>query len=695
MSFNTEFCIRFNIFGFKRLKVMERTNNGSTATTSGASNKVTEHENLPGKVYFIRHGESTSNERNIFAGVLDVDLTAFGRLQARRAGLDIKNKGVKFDAVYVSHMRRARQTCEIALAESQALKSPDIPVQIDHRISEKSFGIFAGRNLNLLRLALGYEGFEEMLHSHNEAPPAGEKIAQVYDRAARFYEEKVVPHLRRGETVLVVCHQYVLEPLALYLSGLPPTAYKHLKLPNGKALSREELMKFRDKESGGTAALRKEINDLSIMWAILLYAAAFILGSLVRAVSASEAGIPPDLFRAIIVACLAASTFYTYLDIDFAASKRKVTPTVKSVVYLWMLARWGVGLFLILSGVLYQSPADLYKVLWVLLWMVPPALTSPVLSVLWGGNLYPSAVLSRTLSIIAPIALLATLRVAGLPINVSSLIFFGVILIVGLAIPGAIAQLWRAKSPVESNHHSKNWKFIGVLAVALMALATGFQFTPSTFISDLFFSTDATRSLACLQQLAIATLVFVSMRVLAVLTSVFTKGKLSKAEAQDAYILLVNPNFFLWAALFIGVNTTTPEVNYAIFWAALGFFCIPLIEQILFMTSFSNDILRETLRSSRVATEDVRKLFLQLDTDGSKALDRAEIMELLGLIEDMTTGERSSEEVRKYITDYLFNTLDSDKNDTVDLGELEEYVSTYGLVANLNVAPAAASQNGR
>ena len=173
-----------------------------------------------------------------------------------------------------------------------------------------------------------------MLHSHNEAPPAGEKIAQVYDRAARFYEEKVVPHLKRGETVLVVCHQYVLEPLALYLSDLPPTAYKHLKLPNGKALSKEELVKFRDKESGGAAALRKEINDLSIMWAILIYAATFLLGSLVRAVSASEAGIPSELFRAIIVASLAASTFYTYLDIDFAASKRKVTTTVKSVVYL-------------------------------------------------------------------------------------------------------------------------------------------------------------------------------------------------------------------------------------------------------------------------------------------------------------------------------------------------------------------------
>ncbi|MBH8566873.1 histidine phosphatase family protein [Nostoc sp. CENA67] len=671
---------------------METISNSENLPTSS---QIAENNHQHGKVYFIRHGESTSNERNIFAGVLDVDLTTFGRLQARQAGIDLKKKGVKFDVVYVSHMRRARQTCEIALAESQALKSPDTPIQIDHRISEKSFGIFAGRNLNLLRLALGYEGFEEMLHSHNEAPPAGEKIGQVYERAARFYEERVVPHLQRGENVLVVCHQYVLEPLALYLSNLPPTAYKHLKLPNGKALSREELVKFRDKESGGAASLRKQINDLSIMWAILLYAAAFLLGCLVRAFSGLEGGIPSELFRAIIVACLAASTFYAYLDIDFAASKRKVSATVKYIVYAWMLVRWVVGLFLIFSGILYQNPSDLYKVMWVLFLMVPPALTSPILSVLWGGNLYPSAILSRTLSIIAPLALIVTFGLAKqLPINSSSLQFFLVILIVGLAIPGALGQFWREKSPVESNHHSKNWKFIGVLAVALMALITGFQFTLPTFINDLFSSTDTNRSLACLQQLAVATLVFALIRIFAVLTSVFTKGKLNKAEAQDAYILLVNPNFFLWAALFVGVSASTNQetVRYAIFWAALGFFSIPLIEQILFMNSFGNELLRETLRSSRMATEEIKKLFFQLDTDGSRALDRDEIMEFLGRIEDMTTGERSSEEVRKYITDYLFVTLDADKNGTVDLQELEDYVSTYGLVANLNIVPATASK---
>ena len=85
-------------------------------TTTSANSQTELNAEKLGLVYFIRHGESTSNERNIFAGVLDVDLTSFGRLQGRQAGSSLKKKGTKFHAVYVSHMRRARQTCEIALA---------------------------------------------------------------------------------------------------------------------------------------------------------------------------------------------------------------------------------------------------------------------------------------------------------------------------------------------------------------------------------------------------------------------------------------------------------------------------------------------------------------------------------------------------------------------------------------------------
>ena len=645
-----------------------------------------------GTVYFVRHGESTSNERNIFAGVLDVELTAFGKMQARQAGHDIKQKSISFDAVYVSHLKRARQTCDIALAVSGALKSPDIEPQIDHRIGEKSFGIFAQRNKNLLRLALGYDGFEELLHSHNETPPSGESIQQVYNRVAQFYKEEVVPRLERGENVLVVCHQYVLEPLALYLSGLPATEYHHLKLPNGKALSREALVNFQRKESSGAASLRKRINDLATMWGIGLSAFAFIAGvvlkSVVSAIAPGKLAIPATLFTSIILTCLAIATFYAYLDIDLRASRRKVSKTVTAVVNGWMLLRWGGGITLLLSGWVYQGSDDLYKVLWVLFWMVPPALSTPVMSILWGGNLYPSAVLSKTLSIFISVALISLLSVVMLPISPSSLEVFYIILVFGLVVPGVLAQLWRTQSPVESNHHSKNWKFIGIFAGAVMAFSAGLQFTPTHVVSDVFLGTDPESSMACLQQLGIALLSLLLMRGLAALAILLPKNWANKAEAQDAYLLLVTPNFFLWASLLSGASVMKdhPILQYAVFWAAFGFFFFPLIEQLFFMNVFTRRMLREALRSSRVSTADAHRLFQHFDADNNRSLDKAELAELLRFIEDHTTGQRNAEDVRPYIAEQLFAILDSDQSGSIDIHKFENYLSRNGLVVNLNVA---------
>lgn len=41
---------------------------------------------------------------------------------------------------------------------------------------------------------------------------------------ASFYNDRVLPLLAGGHNVLLVSHQYTLEPLALYLSGLPADA---------------------------------------------------------------------------------------------------------------------------------------------------------------------------------------------------------------------------------------------------------------------------------------------------------------------------------------------------------------------------------------------------------------------------------------------------------------------------------------
>lgn len=38
------------------------------------------------KVYIVRHGESETNEKGLFTGWLDVNLTDLGKIQAQRVG---------------------------------------------------------------------------------------------------------------------------------------------------------------------------------------------------------------------------------------------------------------------------------------------------------------------------------------------------------------------------------------------------------------------------------------------------------------------------------------------------------------------------------------------------------------------------------------------------------------------------------
>ncbi|MEM6611731.1 MAG: EF-hand domain-containing protein [Cyanobacteria bacterium P01_C01_bin.72] len=423
---------------------------------------------------------------------------------------------------------------------------------------------------------------------------------------------------------------------------------------------------------------------MATMWGIGLSAFAFIIGVAIKS-AVNTISFSPIIFTGIILTCLAISTFYAYLDIDLKASRRKVSQTVTTVVNGWILLRWVGGITLLLSGLVYQGADDLYKVLWVLFWMVPPALSTPVMSILWGGNLYPSAVLSKTLSIFISVALVSLLSAVMLPISPTSLEVFYIILIFGLVLPGIIAQLWRSKSPVESNHHSKNWKFIGIFAAAIMALSAGLQFTLPHLISDVFLGVNPESSLACLQQLDIALVSLLLMRGLAALAIMLPRKWANKAEAKDAYLLLLTPNFFLWASLLSGANVMRdqPILQYAVFWAAFGFF-FPLLEQLFFMNVFTRQMLREALRSSRVTTADAHELFHYFDRDNNRSLDKVELEELLQFIEEKTTGQQNTDDIRPYIVEQLFSILDSDRTGSIDIHKFEDYLFKNGLVINLN-----------
>ena len=62
------------------------------------------------KLVLIRHGESVWNQENRFTGWTDVDLSAEGMEQAKRAGQLLKKHGYNFDAGFASVLKRSIKT---------------------------------------------------------------------------------------------------------------------------------------------------------------------------------------------------------------------------------------------------------------------------------------------------------------------------------------------------------------------------------------------------------------------------------------------------------------------------------------------------------------------------------------------------------------------------------------------------------
>lgn len=87
------------------------------------------------RITFLRHGQSTWNQQNIFIGMTDTPLTDDGILEAKTAGKLLLQEEIKFDVVYTSLLRRSIKTVWMVLEE---LKLEWIEVNKDWRLNERS-----------------------------------------------------------------------------------------------------------------------------------------------------------------------------------------------------------------------------------------------------------------------------------------------------------------------------------------------------------------------------------------------------------------------------------------------------------------------------------------------------------------------------------------------------------------------------
>jgi len=182
----------------------------------------------------LRHGESDWNQKNLFTGWVDVDLTANGESEGRRGGELLVEHDLLPDVVHTSLLRRAIRTAHLAL---DAADRHWIPVRRTWRLNERHYGALQGKDKAAIRAEFGDEQFMLWRRSYDVPPPplpeADEFLKDVVERLLPYWFDALVPDLQAGGVVLVAAHGNSLRAMVKYLDGLTDNEVVALNIPTG------------------------------------------------------------------------------------------------------------------------------------------------------------------------------------------------------------------------------------------------------------------------------------------------------------------------------------------------------------------------------------------------------------------------------------------------------------------------------
>ena len=183
-----------------------------------------------GYLVLLRHGESLWNLENRFTGWVEVPLSPKGEEEARQAGEKFKAAGLRFDCAFTSVLQRAIRTLEIVL---DVLGQRDIPVEKDQALNERHYGDLQGLNKAETAQRFGDEQVHLWRRSYDIAPPGGESLKDTAARTLPYFEAKILPLVKAGQSVLVAAHGNSLRSVVMHLDRLSKEEVLELNLGTG------------------------------------------------------------------------------------------------------------------------------------------------------------------------------------------------------------------------------------------------------------------------------------------------------------------------------------------------------------------------------------------------------------------------------------------------------------------------------
>ncbi len=174
------------------------------------------------KLYMIRHGQSEDNLLARHSGWSQTPLTERGEADARRAGELLR--GIPFDKIFSSDLRRAMQTCAIALPERQNA------VEYTMLLRETNVGSLAGKLVTDCFATLG-DAYANNRRNHDYRDYGGENFAMQNARLREFLK-RMESVAEQYQTVAAFSHYWSINCVMNIVHGTEEIPREY-PIPNG------------------------------------------------------------------------------------------------------------------------------------------------------------------------------------------------------------------------------------------------------------------------------------------------------------------------------------------------------------------------------------------------------------------------------------------------------------------------------
>jgi len=208
------------------------------------------------KLILIRHGQSLWNAENKFTGWADSALSSKGIIEAKQAGVFLKNSNI--EVCFTSMLTRAINTLEILLKE---LENNTIKTIKAWELNERHYGALTGLNKAEVKKKLGDAMFLTYRRSWDTAPPEinsdspylkdfsklnnkipnekipkTESLKDTYNRVIKFYNKNIFSFIKNNQTALIAAHGNSLRALCKYLFNISNEKINMLEIPTGNPM---------------------------------------------------------------------------------------------------------------------------------------------------------------------------------------------------------------------------------------------------------------------------------------------------------------------------------------------------------------------------------------------------------------------------------------------------------------------------